>query len=116
MLWDIAGQELFASTRNAFYVGAEGIVYVYDVSRAETYEEIPKWLEEIKNSNVNVRKTILCANKSDLEHMVSPEKGKERADEFGMSFIETSAKTALRVDEAFETLAVALLGKKPVVK
>lgn len=50
---------------------------------------------------------ILIGNKSDWQdkRQVTPEQGKALADEFGIRFMETSAKVNEGVEEAFFTLA-----------
>ena len=69
------------------------------------------WLIEIeKNANKNVYK-LLIGNKCDLEdkRKVSYQEGKDFADSNGMKFIETSAKTASKVQEAFELLTSEII-------
>lgn len=58
-----------------------------------------------RNASKNVYK-ILIGNKCDLEEkrQVTFDQGKEMAEQFGMKYIETSAKTAFNVDEAFTTM------------
>ena len=54
------------------------------------------------NGNKNMT-IMLIGNKSDLENRraVSYEEGKEFADKHGLIFLETSAKSAANVEEAF---------------
>ena len=112
VLWDIAGQDLFERSRKAFYSSADGIVYVYDVTRQETFQAIKKWKDEIRTAIGDVGAELLVANKMDLELVVSSEDGKKLAEELRIVFIETSAKTAFHVDQAFKMLAEALLRQK----
>jgi GTPase SAR1 family protein len=86
---------------------------VYDITDAESFNNINSWLIEIeKNANKNVYK-ILIGNKCDLEEkrQVSYEQGKEFADTYGMKFIETSAKTNQNVHEAFVTMTKEIIGQ-----
>ena len=79
---------------------------VYDITERESFENLNSWLIEIeKNANKNVYK-LLIGNKCDLEEKrkVSYQEGKDFAESNGMKFIETSAKTASKVQEAFELL------------
>eukprot|EP01012_Entosiphon_sulcatum_P040229 TRINITY_DN53870_c0_g1_i1.p1 TRINITY_DN53870_c0_g1~~TRINITY_DN53870_c0_g1_i1.p1 ORF type:complete len:217 (+),score=30.77 TRINITY_DN53870_c0_g1_i1:37-651(+) len=102
-IWDTAGQESFRSITRSYYRGASGALLVYDVTRRETFDHILSWLEDAKqNSNTNMT-IMLIGNKSDLEgkRQVSTEEGQAFASEHGLVFLETSAKTALNVDEAF---------------
>ena len=71
--------------------------------RRETFNHLTRWLEEARqNSNSNMA-IMLIGNKSDLEHRraVSTKEGEQFAQEHGLIFLETSAKTAANVEEAF---------------
>ena len=79
---------------------------VYDITDRESFENLNSWLIEIeKNANKNVYK-LLIGNKCDLEdkRKVTFQEGKDFAESNGMKFMETSAKTASKVQEAFELL------------
>lgn len=86
---------------------------VYDITDADSFANINSWLIEIeKNANKNVYK-ILIGNKCDLEdkRKVSYEQGKEFADQYGMKFIETSAKTNQNVSDAFVTMTKEIISQ-----
>ena len=79
---------------------------VYDITNKETFDGLTSWLIEIeKNSSKDVYK-LLIGNKNDLEEKreISFNEGKEFASINGMQFFETSAKTAYKVQDAFESL------------
>jgi len=101
-IWDTAGQESFRSITRSYYRGASGALLVYDISRRETFTHVAHWLEEAKqhaNSNIVI---MLIGSKCDLERReVSYEEGEQFAQEHGLIFRETSAKTAQNVEEAF---------------
>jgi len=102
-IWDTAGQESFRSITRSYYRGAAGALLVYDITRRETFNHLTRWLEEARqNSNSNMA-IMLIGNKSDLEHRraVSTKEGEQFAQEHGLIFLETSAKTAANVEEAF---------------
>jgi len=102
-IWDTAGQESFRSITRSYYRGAAGALLVYDISRRETFAHLTRWLEEARqNGNENMT-IMLIGNKCDLEHrrQVSPEEGKKFAEDHGLMFLETSAKTAHNVEDAF---------------
>ena len=105
-IWDTAGQERFKNITASYYRGGNGVLVVYDITDRESFENLNSWLIEIeKNANKNVFK-ILIGNKCDLEdkRKVTFQEGKDFADSNGMKFLETSAKTATKVEEAFEQL------------
>ena len=79
---------------------------MYDVTDRETFDNVRTWITEIeKYSQAGVCK-ILVGNKCDMDdrRQVTFEEGKEFASQFGMPFLETSAKATQRVDEAFDTM------------
>lgn len=114
-VWDTAGAERFRHITAAYYRGAHGIVIVYDTTDAESLSAVESWHTEVNQYLDMSTKRILIGNKCDLNgsRKVSQEEGKQMAEKFGMSFAETSAKTAANVDEAFKTLACDVLASMP---
>ena len=94
---------------------------VYDITDLESFQNLNTWLIEIeKNASTNVYK-ILIGNKSDLEseRKVTYEQGQEFAAQYGMKFIETSAKESKNVQEAFATMTKEIISQsndKKIVK
>jgi len=110
-IWDTAGQERFRTITSAYYRGADGIIMVYDVTSAESFDHVEEWLSEVdRYANENTAK-LLIGNKADLidEKQVSEETAQKFADKLGIPFLETSAKTATNVDQAFLTMAKELI-------
>lgn len=84
-----------------------GIMLVYDITNEKSFENIKNWIRNIEeNASADVEKMLL-GNKCELEEkrQVSKERGEQLAVEYGIKFIETSAKASIRVEEAFFTLA-----------
>lgn len=112
-IWDTAGQERFRTITSSYYRGAHGIILVYDVTDDESFQNIRYvWMREISRYGTDGVTTLLVGNKSDLvqQKVVSFVDGKEFADTYGMHFLEASAKTATNVDQAFLTMAAAIMG------
>lgn len=99
-IWDTAGQESFRSITRSYYRDAAGALLVYDITRRESFNHLSRWLEEARqNGNPNMT-IMLIGNKSDLEHRraVSTKEGDIFAQENGLVFLETSAKSAANVE------------------
>ena len=125
-IWDTAGQERYRAITSAYYRGAVGALLVYDISKQNTYENVTRWLKELRDhadSNIVI---MLVGNKSDLRHLraVPTEDAKQFASTFSteldplspnetnlcvvgennLSFIETSALDASNVELAFQNI------------
>ena len=102
-IWDTAGQERFRSITSAYYKGANGAMVIYDVTNKKSFENVEKWLKELRmycNEEIMV---MLVGNKSDLFNLrsVSTEEGTIYAQANKLAFIETSALAATNVEEGF---------------
>lgn len=107
-IWDTAGQERFRTITTAYYRGAMGILLVYDVTDETSFLNIRNWIKNIEqNASDNVNK-VLIGNKADMnesKRAVATARGQALADEFGIKFFETSAKTSMNVENVFLTIA-----------
>ena len=106
-IWDLAGQPHFSDVRVLFYKGSMGAMYVFDVSRMESYDSMMKWYQELKNICGDIP-GVLLANKVDLndQRKVTTDKGSALADKLGGApYFETSAKTGAQVHDAFQKIA-----------
>ena len=105
-IWDTAGQERYRSITNAYYKGAKGSLLVYDITNPKTFENIDRWLSDLKvNGDENIS-VVLLGNKSDLEsdRKVSTQQGKEKAEFYKLAFMETSALNGNNIEKAFSEL------------
>lgn len=102
-IWDTAGQERFRTITSAYYRGADGIIMVYDVTSMDSFDHVNDWLKEVNRYASEGTCKLLVGNKSDrtADKVVTVEQAKEFADELGIAFLETSAKSAKNVEEAF---------------
>jgi len=106
-IWDTAGQERFRTITSSYYRGAHGIIVVYDVTDSDTFTNVKQWLQEIDRYASEGVNKLLVGNKSDLtgKKVVEYSVAKEFADHLGIPFLETSAKSATNVEQAFLTMA-----------
>lgn len=106
-IWDTAGQERFRTITTAYYRGAMGILLLYDITNEKSFDNIKTWIHNIEqHASEDVEKMIL-GNKCDMEEkrVISKEQGEKLAGEHGVSFMETSAKANINVEEAFTKIA-----------
>ncbi|XP_023346277.1 ras-related protein Rab-1A isoform X2 [Eurytemora carolleeae] len=107
-IWDTAGQE--RTITSSYYHGAHGIIVVYDVTDQKSFNNVKQWLQEIdRYASEDVNK-MLVGNKCDLTNkkVVDYSSAKEYADQLGIPFLETSAKNATNVEQAFMTMAAEI--------
>ena len=119
ILWDLAAQSKYDLSRQMFFQGCSGAIFVYDITRPVTINNIQnKWYNDfLKYAGTNAAQNgayLLLGNKSDLKDMrrVSEEEGKELSRELNaIEFIETSAKYGENVEKAFQSLVNFIMDK-----
>jgi Ras-related protein Rab-1A len=113
-IWDTAGQERFRTITSSYYRGAHGVMIVYDTTSEGSFTNVKQWLHEISRySGENVEK-VLVGNKCDQTDRkeVNYTTGKQLADDLGISFTETSAKSGTNINHLFLHFARQLLDNK----
>ncbi|KAG7460179.1 hypothetical protein MATL_G00218510 [Megalops atlanticus] len=109
-IWDTAGQERFRSVTHAYYRDAHALLLLYDVTNKTSFDNIQAWLTEIHEYAQQDVVLMLLGNKADAtqERVVKREEGERLAKDFGVPFMETSAKSGLNVELAFTAVAKEL--------
>ncbi|MHA1144123.1 MAG: Rab family GTPase [Candidatus Helarchaeota archaeon] len=124
--WDVAGQTHFGKVRNMYYRGAQGALLVFDLTRPSTYLDVGDFHDDLKAAiGGKDIPMILIGNKKDIKdelkgvdknllkeglEPIETKKGEEMKQLIGaLRFIETSAKSGENVEDAFRTLAEALV-------
>jgi len=115
-IWDTAGQERFQGLGTSFYRGADGVCFVFDVTRKKTFEELAAWkkafLIQVGHEGNNTFPMIVLANKVDLENReVTKKEVQEYCVREDIQFYETSAKESINVDKAFEQVTRLILSR-----
>ena len=107
-IWDTAGQERYKSITSAYYKGSNGALLVYDITRTATFDDIEKWINEVKDVVEGQLKFVLVGNKSDLENerKVETETALAKAQKLKMPLIETSAFNSTNIQKVFKIILI----------
>ena len=113
-IWDTAGQERFRTITTSYYKGAHAIIICFDITDRGSFEHIRNWMADIDKFAKEGVLRILVGNKCDLEHtrQVRKEEGNEIANNYGIKYIETSAKDTINIEDLFISTAKTLLSKQ----
>ncbi|ERN09453.1 hypothetical protein AMTRI_Chr09g32420 [Amborella trichopoda] len=114
-IWDTAGQERYHSLAPMYYRGAAAAIVVYDISNTDSFTRAKKWVEELRQHGNPNMVIALAGNKADLvdNKQVEAEVAQTYAQDNGLLFLETSAKTAQGVNELFLEIARRLPKANP---
>ena len=105
-IWDTAGQDRYRAIASSYYRGAAGALLVYDITKAKSFENAEKWLNELRTHGKEDMVLMLIGNKTDLAKMreISTENAAQYAEKEEMALIETSALDSSNVAMAFECI------------
>jgi small GTP-binding protein len=111
LIWDLAGSEEFTGAQTSYLQGASGGLLVCDLTRATTLEALEHYAKRLREINPKVSLTI-ASNKLDLTEQREIEDSTlaSLADSIGTAWFTTSAKTGDKVEDAFHSLAINILG------
>jgi len=113
-IWDTAGQERYRAITSAYYRGAVGALVVYDITKDASFDNVAKWLAELKENATADITMLIVGNKTDLAsaRAVTTEKGQTYAEEQKVSFMEASALNGGNVEAAFLQILTEIYRKK----
>jgi small GTP-binding protein len=121
-IWDLAGQPSFGQIRRVYYKGSIGALLVFDRTHPKSLTNLVHWINEFSESvSVPNYTLIILANKSDLKTQITVTT--HDIEEFiktnflnshdpslnQIEYLETSAKTGVNVDEAFEYIGRSII-------
>ncbi|MHA1519050.1 MAG: GTP-binding protein [Promethearchaeota archaeon] len=112
-VWDVGGQDRFQYVRPLYYKGAMGCIILYDVTNRESFDHIPRWIEEIRKE-VGEIPTLMVGNKCDLneQRVVSRKEAEKFAKKLKFLYAESSAKSGSGVGDIFKILALMMIGEE----
>ncbi|XP_065055067.1 ras-related protein Rab-35-like [Rhopilema esculentum] len=112
-IWDTAGQERFRTITSTYYRGTHGVIVVYDVTNADSFVNVKRWMHEIEQ-NCDLVNKVLVGNKDDCPELKVVEKGhaEKFAELMGVQLYETSAKENQNIEEVFNYITKLVLDSK----
>eukprot|EP01125_Pyxidicula_operculata_P006231 TRINITY_DN2166_c0_g2_i3.p1 TRINITY_DN2166_c0_g2~~TRINITY_DN2166_c0_g2_i3.p1 ORF type:complete len:168 (+),score=40.56 TRINITY_DN2166_c0_g2_i3:207-710(+) len=113
-IWDTAGQERFQGLGTTFYRGSDGAIFVFDVTRRETFDALLQWknafLIQVGQEGNNEFPMLIVANKVDREdRVVTTQMVQQFCSQNNLEYLECSAKEAINVGKAFEKITKKVL-------
>ena len=110
-IWDTTGEERFKNIISNYYIGANGILLLYNITDRDSFDSLNSFLIEIRKNAKKDISIILVGTNCDLEdeRIVTYQEGKDFATKNGMKFIEVSAKNNINIKEAFNILLEDIL-------
>ena len=105
-IWDTAGQERYKAITSAYYKGAKGAFVVYDITRKQSFDSVDRWINDLRAAADKNLSIIIIGNKCDLEdqRQVNKEQGEDKAKNYEVAFMETSALSGENLDKAFDKM------------
>ena len=104
-IWNTVGQERFRTITKSFFKGAHAIVLIFSVIDSDSFNNVRKWITQIRDSADKDVILILAGNKNDCEdRKVDKSEAEELANEFNIKYFDCSAKTGENINKAFEEL------------
>ena len=116
LIFDIAGQSLYDSVNDYFFSGASSAMIVFDLTRKDTLSHVQSWSGEVRKRIPYAIPMLLLGNKADLgqERKVSLKEAKQVAEAARVNnYLETSARTAENVNQAFLELLANCIVEAP---
>ena len=106
-IWDTAGQEKYRSITKNYFLNANGIIIVFDLSDEKSFNDLNFWMEEINNTlDEQQVALILVGNKSDLTSDIKIDNATalNYAKEHNMKYLSVSAKDGVNIEHLFEII------------
>jgi len=118
-LWDTSGQERFRTITRSYYRGCSAVFLVFSLDDRTTFNNLRIWHRELMESCKEEEDPPLfyvVGTKTDMDHIVDTEEGKQYATEIGAVYAETSAKQGIGIQEIFELCSIQLVERSKKTK
>ena len=112
IIWDLAGQPRFESVRKLFLLGSDAVIVCFDLTRAETFDNVEGWLQAFRSAVPDEAPSVLVGNKVDLasKRVISMAEAYQRHINLEFdNYFETSARSGENVGELFDQITRLLI-------
>ena len=112
-IWDTMGSEIFRAVTKQYYRGANGAIVIFDLTQQNTFNDLKKWVKDIKNYGEKNIEILIVGNKLDLigQRKVTQSQAVNFCRENNYKYIEASAKDGTNILKIFEELTLDLSSK-----
>ena len=113
VIWDTCGTENYRSLTRQYYRGADGAIVIFDLTDQSSFNDLKKWIKDIKNYGEKDIQIIVVGNKLDLfnQRKVTQSQANNFCNENKYKYIEASAKDGTNLLKIFEELTFDLTNK-----
>ena len=113
VIWDTCGTENYRSLTRQYYRGADGAIVIFDLTDQSSFNDLKKWIKDIKNYGEKDIQIIIVGNKLDLfnQRKVTQSQANNFCNENKYKYIEASAKDGTNLLKIFEELTFDLTNK-----
>ena len=113
VIWDTCGSENFRSVTKQYYRGADGAIVIFDLTDQNSFNDLKKWIKDIKNYGEKDIQILIVGNKLDLfnQRKVTQSQANNFCKENNYKYIESSAKDGTNLLKIFEELTFDLTNK-----
>ncbi|EDR24605.1 GTP-binding protein ryH1, putative [Entamoeba dispar SAW760] len=116
-IWDTAGQERYRSLIPSYIRDSSAAVIVYDINDRQSFENVDKWIEDVRSKEKGEIFLFLVGNKLDLGHReVTQKEALAKGQNYQCTCFETSAKTNINITELFNAITEKLSTLEPPVE
>lgn len=112
-IWDTCGAEIFRAVTKQYYRGADAAIVIFDLTEQNTFNDLKKWLKDIKNCGDKNIQILIVGNKLDLvgKRKVTQSQAMNFCEDNGYKYIEASAKDGTNVLRIFEEVTSDLANR-----